>query len=85
METPNPIIGATYNERSTGRDFELAGLRIGSKVVMIHGAQGPSRTVSTLGIEEWRERFEHSHCNHDEHCCTVHGQHSTPHRGCLMR
>lgn len=47
MEAPHPIIGATYTERSTGRDFELAGLRSGRKVLNpVIGRTGSAQSLS---------------------------------------
>lgn len=80
------IAGATYREKATGLPWELAGLRSKCRVCMIHDAGGPNRKVlDYLPVDQLGELFAHESCDHDQHCCTLHGTHSMPHRGCLLR
>lgn len=77
-------IGFTYREKSDGSLWVLTGLRSGRQVIL------DSTTVEgefrdRVSVETLADDFEHVGCDHEDNCCTLHGTHVMPHRGCMMR
>lgn len=77
-------IGFTYREKADGSLWTLTGLRSGRTVILesttVHGEFRDRVSVETLADD-----FEHVGCDHADNCCTLHGAHVSPHRGCMMR
>lgn len=78
--------GGSYQEKATGREFFLQGIRSKRRVCLIYDLGGPGQEIiDFLPVDEMSGRFVFLHCNHDYFCCTAHRIHAQPHNGCLMR
>lgn len=88
--SPAPTIpvgtGYTYRERATGRIWTLVGRRSGRRVALVHSPGGSEQQLRDfLPICELEAGYEFLACDHTGYCCGLHGTHTTPHRGCILR
>lgn len=77
-------IGFTYREKSDGSLWTLTGLRSG-RTVILDSATTEGEFRDRVSVETLADDFEHVGCDHANNCCTLHGTHVDPHRGCMMR
>lgn len=79
-------IGFTYKDKSTGEVWTLSMLRSGRSVILVRGdMRNPEEIRDKVHVDTLADDYEHVGCDHENHCCTLHRTHVTPHRGCMMR
>lgn len=65
----------------------------GDDLLQILGAKGPHlilrnvRTGATVEVtsDDLVDHYDFIGCDHDASCCTIHGTHTSPHMGCVLR
>lgn len=77
-------IGHVYEDKADGTQWTLTGLRSGRTVILTSSAPGGGDR-DRVSLETLADDYEHVGCDHENHCCTQHGTHVVPHRGCIMR
>lgn len=79
------VEGATYESVRTGDFFTVMGFK-GANPVRVCGTQHVTDEYQEIAypvfVAEYADVNLH---NHEDYCCSVHGTHSMPHRGCLLR
>lgn len=87
----NPVIvGATYTEKATGKEFVLAGLRSNYRVSLIRHPDvredGPTiERLDPVTVSDLETNFEYTRCDHESFYCRLHEHHNMLHRGCMLR
>jgi hypothetical protein len=71
--------GSQWTHRGTGETFTLTGRRRAG--VYLDGLEG----ASLVSISDLLAGYTWAGCNHGNFCCSTHGEHSIPHRGCILR
>jgi len=74
------IDGAVYSHGNSGERVLYLGGRINSAV--LEGSDGRFELSWNSFLEFYELTDIH---NHEDYCCSVHGLHVSPHRGCLLR
>lgn len=81
-----PLVGATYQEISSGDEFLLAARRsLDSFALVRRMPDGVSDVRDRLPAAILAAEYRYVRCNHGDDCCRHHGTHSSPHRSCLLR
>ena len=76
------VANALYKHVPTGETYELLGTKM--RVVVLKSAA--TSTLSEVPYKEFYDTYEDTGVHdHEASCCTVHGTHSTPHMGCILR
>lgn len=77
-------IGHIYKDKTAGSLWTLTGLRSGRTVILTSTTEGGGFR-DRVPVDTLADDYEHVGCDHENHCCTLHRTHVTPHRGCMMR
>lgn len=71
--------GSRWRLKLSGETFKLTSrLRVGAYLL------GPDGAVKVT-LPELLSEYTWVGCSHEEFCCSTHGEHTIPHRGCILR
>jgi hypothetical protein len=76
-----PERGQTWRSKSNGSTTRIYGRRMRA---VVHISQREHGYVET-SITEFMNDYEFEGCDHSDSCCGVHGTHTSPHMGCILR
>lgn len=82
MSTQSYIHGAVYTHDGTGKRVIFEAL--GHRTAVVRREQ--DGLYEDIPHGEFTANFSDSgEHDHDTYCCTIHGTHAMPHRGCVLR
>lgn len=81
FKTP-PVWNALYENANTGKHYKFLGMKL--KVIVLQDPE--TNTWFEITHQEFNDNYKDTGIHdHIASCCDVHGTHTTPHTGCLLR
>lgn len=77
----NIIFGAQYKSKLTQQVVVLLGV-LSSTVVVENSSGEVEKILKPTFFDEFEETGVH---DHEKFCCSAHGMHTVPHKGCIFR
>lgn len=79
--TAQPSRGQTWRHKTSGEEIVLVGR---SSFWGVYAKNKPSEVYRLDPLKLFQD-YEFVICNHAMACCTLHGTHTSPHQGCVLR
>lgn len=80
----HPSPGQLWTRTCDGATMRLAGMKGGGARITC-GMLHEDGTVIEVDIDTLVDEWTFAGCDHDAACCTIHGTHTSPHMGCILR